>query len=268
MSRKKGPLVLIGGHEDKEKDRKILAEIARHIGEGPLLLITAATSLPDEVADEYRRTFRALGVRHVEPVDVRRREQACDEALLKKVKGAAGAFITGGDQLRLTSQLGGTPLIAALRALHESGGLLAGTSAGAAAMPDAMLIAGASECSYELHDLTMSAGLGFLCCVTVDTHFSQRGRISRLIGAATQNPEVLGLGIDEDTAVFIRRGGDQFHVVGSGAVYVVDGTDISFSSLAERHPEGVVTVHDVRLHVLGEGQAFDLNTRKPVVRAR
>lgn len=263
--RRKGPLILIGGNEDKQKERKILTEVASQIGDGRLLLITAATSLPDEVADEYRRTFRELGLRHIEPLDVRRREQACDEALLKKVGGAAGAFITGGDQLRLTSQLGGTPLITALRALHEAGGLLAGTSAGAAAMPDAMLIAGAGESSYQLHDLTMSAGLGFLCCATVDTHFSQRGRISRLIGVATQNPEILGLGIDEDTAVVIRRGGDQFHVLGSGAVYVVNGTDISFSSLAERHPEGIVTVHDVRLHVLGENQSFDLNQRRPVV---
>ena len=265
--RKEGPLLLIGGNEDKQKDRRILTEIARQIGDGHLLLITAATNLPDELADEYRGIFRALGVRHIEPVDVRRREQAYDEALLKKVGGAAGAFITGGDQLRLTSQLGGTPLLTALRALHESGGLLAGTSAGAAAMPDAMLIAGASDSSYQLHDLTMSAGLGFLSRVTVDTHFSQRGRISRLIGAATQNPEILGLGIDEDTAVVIRRGGGPLHVLGSGAVYVVDGTDISFSSLAARHPEGIVTVHDVRLHVLGEGQAFDLDERRPVMRA-
>ncbi|MFO0579117.1 MAG: cyanophycinase [Polyangia bacterium] len=265
--RKKGPLILVGGNEDKQKERKILAAVASEIGDGHLLLITAATNLPDEVADEYRRLFRELGVRHIEPVDVRRREQGYDEALLKKVGGAAGAFITGGDQLRLTSQLGGTPLLTALRSLHDSGGLLAGTSAGAAAMPDAMLIAGASDRSYQLHDLTMSAGLGVLCCVTVDTHFSQRGRISRLIGAATQNPEILGLGIDEDTAVVIRRGGEQFHVLGAGAVYVVDGTDISFSSLAERHPEGIVTVHDVRLHVLGEGQGFDLSQRRPVVRS-
>jgi cyanophycinase len=110
----------------------------------------------------------------------------------------------------------------------------------------------------------MAPGLGLLDNVVTDSHFGQRGRMGRLIGAVMQNPRNLGVGIDEATAIVVERG-EHFQVIGPGAVYVVDGAEISFSSLSEEHAEGIVTVHDVRLHVLGDGDCFDLVTRRPLV---
>ena len=113
----------------------------------------------------------------------------------------------------------------------------------------------------------MAPGLGLLDDVVIDSHFGQRGRMGRLIGAVMQNPRNLGIGIDEGTAIVVDRG-QRFEVVGPGAVYVVDGTGITYSSLSEEHAEGIVTVHDVRLHVLGEGDCYDLEARRPVVVSR
>jgi cyanophycinase len=149
-----------------------------------------------------------------------------------------------------------------MRSCYEAGFLVAGTSAGAAAMPETMIIGGAGDESNRISSLSMAPGLGLIQDVVVDSHFAERGRMGRLLGAVAQNPRNLGVGIDEATAILVQKG-EHFEVMGAGAVYVVDGAGISFSSLSEENAEGVVSIHGVTLYVLGEGERFDLSERKP-----
>src|SRR5215208_6896183 len=130
-------------------------------------------------------------------------------------------------------------------------------------MPETMLIAGASDKSNQISALDMAPGLAFMQGVVIDSHFAERGRMGRLLGAVAQNPRNIGLGIDEDTAIIVT-GQERFEVIGSGAVYVVDGMDISYSSLSEQQPEGIISIFDIRLHVLGQGDHFDLRARRPL----
>jgi cyanophycinase len=177
--------------------------------------------------------------------------------------GAAGIFFTGGDQLRISSQIGDTPIERMVREIHERGGVVAGTSAGASVMSDTMLVKGTSSESHRIGDLHMAPGLGLVRNVIIDQHFAERGRFGRLLGAVAQNPRVLGIGIDEDTAIIVEGGA--FRVVGSGAVYIVDGGGVTHSNIAEARPERTLSMYDVRLHVLSSGDAFDLDGRRPVV---
>jgi cyanophycinase len=148
--------------------------------------------------------------------------------------------------------------------MFTKGRMIVGTSAGAAAMPETMLVGGPSDKSGEVSTLAMAPGLGLISGVAIDSHFAERGRMGRLLGVVAQNPRNLGLGIDEDTAIVVE-GNEQFRVIGSGAVYVVDGAEISYSSLSETSPEGIISIYDVKLHVLGNGDRFDLTNRRPVV---
>jgi cyanophycinase len=267
MSRKKGPLVIIGGAEAKSEGSccEILEEVAKPAvkSKGRLLIVTVATSLPEELGAEYVRVFKRLGVQHVDVFDIRTRDEATDPAKLKQLAGAAVIFFTGGDQLRITSQIGGTPVFKRFLEIHEEGGTIAGTSAGAAAVPETMLISGASEESPRVASLGMAPGLGLLKGVVVDSHFAERGRLGRLLGAVAQNPYNLGLGIDENTAIVVEND-QRFRVMGTGAVYVIEGSHITYSSLSERDPDGSMSIHDLKLHVLGRGDGYDLTARAPM----
>lgn len=262
----KGTLIIIGGHEDKEGDREILTEVARQAKGGRLVIVTVASELPEELVAEYRGVFGELGVKQIEALDVQVRSEGLDEARLAVLEGARVIFFTGGDQLRITSQIGGTSVFRTMRELYRKGVTIVGTSAGAAAMSETMLIAGTSDQSAQLEDLHMAPGLGFLADVVIDSHFAERGRIGRLIGVVAQNPHNLGVGIDEDTAIIVH-GDNSFSVLGSGGVYVVDGQDVSYSTLSEHNTKGVLSIHDVRLHVLSAGSSFDLRERRPLVEA-
>ena len=260
----RGDLIIIGGHEDKRGGRTILTEVARRAKgrPGPLLIITVATQQPEEMGKEYTRIFHELGMQQVEVLDVRTRDEASDEANVEKVKAAALVFFTGGDQLRITSQIGDSPTFRCMRDRYTQGMTIVGTSAGAAAMPDTMLIEGEGDTSAEISAIGMAPGLGFIPGVVIDSHFAERGRMGRLLGAVAQNPKNLGLGIDEDTAIIVQRD-EHFRVLGSGAVYVVDGAKLSYSSLSEKNPAGVVSIYDLNLHVLSQGDCFALASRRP-----
>jgi cyanophycinase len=261
----KGQLIIIGGHEDKDSDgeKKILETVAAQVKTGGLTIITVATQFPQEVAEEYTQVFKQLGVKTIKTLDIRSREQAFDEANVKKVTDASVVFFTGGDQLRITSQIGDSPLFQILQQRYLDGITIAGTSAGAAAMPETMLVGGSGNESNRISGLEMAPGLAFISGVAIDTHFAERGRIGRILGVVAQNPRNLGLGIDEDTAIVVKH--DQFHVLGSGAVYVADGTLVTYSSLSEEHPEGVISIFNLTLHVLSENDHFDLSTRQPIM---
>jgi cyanophycinase len=263
-SRRQGCLIIIGGHEDRDPDgeRVILREVARHVRGGKLVLATVASHQPEGYFDDYEKAFGDLGVGELVELYVEDRNEAGDRKKLSVLDEASAIFFSGGDQLRITSQIGDTGIEAKVRALYERGGTIAGTSAGASVMSDTMLVKGTSSETHRIGDLHMAPGLGLIRDVIIDQHFAERGRFGRLIGAVAHNPRVLGIGIDEDTAAVVE--GDVFGVIGSGAVYVVDGTGVTYSNLAEADPDRVLSMHDVKVHVLGTGDRFDLVRRRPM----
>jgi cyanophycinase len=256
-----GPLFVIGGHEDKEGDRVILKAFADAVGEGTVVLATIATEKPDAYLDAYRDAFAGLPIGELVHFHLDERAETHDPESLARLDGAAGVFFTGGDQVRISSQIGDTPVEDALRTIWRRGGAIAGTSAGASVMSDVMLVRGPSRSSARLGELHMAPGLGMLRDIVIDQHFAERGRIGRLLGAVAHSPRVLGVGIDEDTAIVVR--GPRFDVLGSGAVYVLDGAGITRSNVAEGRASEALSLADMRLHVLASGDGFDLATRRP-----
>jgi cyanophycinase len=262
-----GDLLIIGGHEQKEsdEDRAILSYAAQKAkaGKGPIVLLTVASEEPKAMEETYRKAFGRLGVSKMEALDIRTRDEAYDPENVKKVEEASVLFFTGGDQLRISSQLGGSPLLERIFTLHKAGTPIVGTSAGAACMSETMLIGGPTNNSC-LATLAMAPGLGLLEGVIVDSHFAERGRFGRLMGAVAQNPHNLGIGIDEDTAIHVTND-EEFTVLGSGAVYIIDGSAIRYTNLSDRQAaERIFTIHDARVHILGRDDRFNLKERRPV----
>jgi cyanophycinase len=256
-----GPLIIIGGHEDKEGERTILKEVARHLGGGRLVLATVASHEPEGYFEAYQKAFADLGVTDLVELYVHERAETLNPEKLRMFEGATGVFFTGGDQLRIASQIGDTPIEQRIREIHESGGLIAGTSAGASMMSETMLVKGTSGESHRIGDLHMAPGLGLVRNVIIDQHFAERGRFGRLLGAVAHNPRELGIGIDEDTALVVES--SRFKVIGNGCVYVVDGAGVTHSNIAEARSERALSMYDVRIHVLGAGDTFDLANRRP-----
>jgi cyanophycinase len=256
-------LVIIGGHEDKKGDKLILREVARRVGSGKLVVCTTAGKKPDQVFGEYEGVFRNLGVKHVWHLNISSREEGRDQKNLRILEGATGVFFTGGDQLMITSQMGDTPCYELMRQLYDDGGVIAGTSAGASIMCETMMVAGDGAQSHRLRDtIKMAPGFGFINGVIIDQHFAERGRVGRLLGVIAQNPKNIGLGIDEDTAIIVE-GGQEFYVLGTGAVYVVDCREVTDSNIADDDLNKTLAIYDVRFHLLSQGHGFDLRERRP-----
>lgn len=260
-TRSKGTLIIIGGHEDHEGEREILREVARHVRNGRLVLSTIASHRPEGYLEKYQASFAELGVTEVTELYVEDRTEAASPEKLAALDGVEAVFFSGGDQLRITSQIGDTAIESRVHEIFQNGGLIAGTSAGASMMSDTMLVKGQSAASFRIGEVRMAPGLGLLPNVIIDQHFAERGRIGRLIGAVSQNPRVLGIGIDEDTAIVVQ--GSRIRVIGSGAVYLVDASDVTHSNVAEAETSAALSIYDLRLHVLSKGDAFDLETRRP-----
>lgn len=256
-----GPLIIIGGHEDKESDKVILKAVAERLKGGRLVLATIASHEPEGYFETYQKAFAPLGITDLVELYIEDRAEAHDAAKLALLDGAAGVFFSGGDQLRISSQIGDTPIEAGIREIWRGGGVLAGTSAGASVMSDTMMVRGASDETHRIGDLQMAPGLGLVRDTIIDQHFAERGRIGRLLGAVAQSPRVLGIGIDEDTAIVLD--GADFKVIGSGAVYVVDAECVSASNIAEGGAKRALSMFDVRLHVLASGDGLNLTTRRP-----
>jgi cyanophycinase len=261
-----GILIIIGGHEDREGERVILREVARRLQGGRLVIATVASREPEGVFESYQRAFADLGVTDLTELYVQQRAETLDEGKLRVLDGATGVFFSGGGQLRISSKIGGTPVEERVREIYARGGVIAGTSAGASVMSDTMPVKGTGGKSYRIQshrNLDMAPGLGLLRDVIIDQHFSERRRIGRLLGAVAHNPRDLGIGIDEDTAIIVQ--GMRFEVIGSGAVYIIDGEGISHSNITAKEPELALSLHDVRLHVLSAGDSFDLAQRRPAM---
>lgn len=264
MERSDRTLIIIGGHEDRSNNKIILSEVARRVGAGKLVVTTVAMANgTDQLFEQYEKAFRSLGVKHLYNLEISERAEATVPSKVKILDDAVGVFFTGGDQLKITSQIGDTPIFQRIREIYDDGGVIAGTSAGASVMSETMLVEGGEENSHVIGDsVRMAPGLGLISGVIIDQHFMERGRIGRLLGAVAQNPKNLGVGIDEQTAIVVERG-NGFYVLGSGAVYVIDGTEVSYSNVAEEDLNKTLSIYNVKMHMLSQGDRFDLIKRLP-----
>jgi cyanophycinase len=260
-----GSLVIIGGAEDKEGECVVLREFVRVAGgvNAHIAIMTAATGYPEEVGETYRRVFEGLGAASAQPVHTEHRDDAEREISIRMVEQATGIFFTGGDQSRIVDFIKGTTLDEVIHQRHQLGAAIGGTSAGAAIMPDQMIVGGASVSNPSIGTVSMGQGMGYLPGVVVDQHFAQRGRIGRLLAALVLQPAVLGLGIDEDTGIVVR--GDEFEVVGQGAVTVVDETTATHNNLEGLLKDEPIALCDVKLHILPRGYRFNWKTHTPLI---
>jgi cyanophycinase len=259
-----GTVIVIGGAEDKVRDRVILGRFVALAG-GPkaqIAVISSASALGPEAGQRYREIFTELGAAEVRPLHAVTRMQANDESAAGIVRGATGIFLTGGNQLRLSSMIGGTRLADAIMARFKAGAVVAGTSAGASAVSSHMIAFGASGATPKHRMAQIAAGLGLLPGVIVDQHFQQRNRLGRLLSLIAQNPSLLGLGVDEDTAGVV--GPDQvMEVIGRGSITVVDGA-ASETDAWEIRGHRPLMISGVVLHSLPAGYRFDLRRRMRV----
>ncbi len=265
LSETSGQLVIIGGAEDKEGDCTILREFVRRAGgvSARIVVMTVATELPREVGENYIRVFERLGVEDVRIVDTVEREDANSASYLEAIEKATGVFFTGGNQARITSILKDTEIDRLLHKRLSEGIVIGGTSAGAAMMPDVMIVEGDSETNPRLEIVEMEPGMAFLPGVVIDQHFLQRGRIGRLLSAVSQQPVVLGFGIDENTAIVVNN--NQFEVIGEGVVTVVDVSEITHTNLGQILKDEDLAICGAKLHILPHGYRFDLKKRAPIL---
>ncbi len=262
-----GHLLVIGGAEDKYNERRILKKFLELAG-GPehaiVLIVPVASDYPEFAADVYTQAFRNLGVSNPRVLRATSRQDVVNADADKLLDGVTGIIMTGGDQMRLVSLLGGTKLAEKTRkAVRESNVVLAGTSAGAAAMSTSMIVRGEPSSHPHKDAVRLSPGLGFLKNIIIDQHFSERGRISRLITAVSFNPYNLGIGIDENTAI-ILDGKGILEVFGQGTTTIVDGSQISFNEIAEVADHEAFSVCGIQFHVLRDGLVYNYLDRHPI----
>ncbi len=257
----RGWVIPIGGAEEKVNDPVILTRFCELSGgdQARILVIPTASELA-ETGPRYVEIFESMGAKS-KSIPVDERADCFKEEIQASLSKATGIFITGGNQLRLSTILGGTPVAKMIRSMNAAGVHVAGTSAGAAIMSEHMIAGGKTGPTPTEDGATMAPGLGLTNKVIIDQHFRQRDRIGRLMTALSYNPFVSGIGIDEDTAAFISPEG-VFEVVGSGAITVVDPAELSHSSMHDARHRDAITLIGMKLHVLASGATYDINTRE------
>lgn len=258
-----GYLVAIGGAEDKEAELEVLSRVFELAPEGrqEVAVIATASGVPDEVLPVYHDVFTRLGAEIVHELPVQERADAADEANIEAIRQSGIVFFTGGDQLRLTNVLGGSPLLEAIRAHYANGGVIAGTSAGAVAQSTTMINSGGAADALRKGAVQMSSGLGFVGGLIIDSHFLERGRFTRLMEVGATNPEHLGVGLGEDAGVIIHRN-RVLEAIGSGHVILVDTRGLARSNVTELSAGEPVAIENVVMHALISGHGFDIDARK------
>jgi len=257
----RGWIIPIGGAENKENDRHILERFVRVSGgnDADIVIIPTASRL-NETGPRYEKLFRDLGADRVSVMDFDTRRDCQEPGRLKRLEQASGIFFTGGNQLRLTTLLGGTAVAKLIRVRNAHGVTVGGTSAGASILSEHMIAFGDEGSSVISGSVRLAPGLGLTNRFIIDQHFRQRDRLGRLLTALAYNPFAVGIGLDEDTAAFI--GPDEtVEVEGSGGVTVVDASDVSFSSMDNVEEGQPVCLLGLRLHILVAGATFNLHTR-------
>ena len=259
---KRGDIVPIGGGEDKIRDAAILRRFVAHCGgrRARIVVIPTASRLRDS-GRRYEEVFRGLRVADVVAIGLDARSDCDDPAVLEQIEQATGVFLTGGNQLRLATTLGGTPVARLLRRRNAAGMPIAGTSAGAAFLCEHMIAAGDEGPTPRNDMVTLAPGLGLTNRVIIDQHFRQRDRLGRLLTALAFNPFATGLGLDEDTAAFYGPD-NTIEVVGSGAITVVDPSRLQFSSMDSALEGQPVSLIGIQLHILVEGGTYNTHTRQ------
>jgi cyanophycinase len=277
----KGKLIVIGGAVNKgsfaetdfdknvEKNlnffergilRKIIDESILK-NDSVIEIIATASQIPQIVGPEYKKAFEYLGAKNVNILDIVNRSQANSDEIVERIKKADVVMFTGGDQLRLTSILGGTRFHEALLEKYENEDFIyAGTSAGAAAASENMIYQGSSQEALLKGEIKTTQGLGFIEDVIIDTHFVQRGRIGRLFQAVVNNPRTLGIGLGEDTGLFIYNG--IMTTIGSGLVIIVDGRFIKDTNLTNIELGQPISIDNLVVHVMSLNDTFDLKTKE------
>src|SRR2546428_3194403 len=257
-----GPVMVMGGAEDKLGERVILSRFVELAGgdRARIAVISTASSLGDAATELYRQIFARVGAVKVTGLRPETREEANDPLTIEALKDVTGIFMTGGNQLRLSSVIGGTKLGAAVLDAHGRGVVVAGTSAGASAVATHMMAFGSSGATPKHRMANVSVGLGLLVNVVVDQHFEQRTRLGRLLAVVAQSPSLIGLGLDEDTAAIIDAN-DVLEVIGRGSVTIVDGPDVITDAFPTTGHKPMM-VSNARPHSLPAGYRFDLRARR------
>ena len=263
----RGSLVAVGGGESSdvtEDSIKIFEKFIELAGgeNARIVLMTVATDEPKAAEKRYAKIFKRLKFKNFESLNIEDRAESFDEPILEAVRQASGLYFTGGDQLHVTALAGGTPLHELITEKFNNGLTVGGTSAGAMMMSSVTLVSGLSDCAPRLGSVEVVPGINLLKNSVIDTHFSQRGRYGRLLSATAHNPQIIGFGIDERTAMVIENG--SFEVVGEGAVTVIDAGNPRHTNLPYIKSDESIGIFDVRLHVLPEGYRYDLERREPV----
>ncbi len=272
----KGKLIIIGGAVDKgsftesnftdnvEKnlnffEKGILKRIIDESKNGKasrIEIIPTASKIPNQVGPEYAKAFQYLGAENVEVLNIEKREEALSDNSYNRIKNADVIFFTGGDQLRLTSIIGGTPMHdLILQKYQEEEFIYVGTSAGAASASKSMIYQGSSHEALLKGEIKVTSGLGLIDHVVVDTHFVQRGRIGRLFQAVVSNPKTLGIGLGEDTGLLITEG-NSMEALGSGLVILVDGRNISDTNITDVNIGDPISIKNLVVHVLSKGDNY------------
>jgi cyanophycinase len=257
-----GKLVAIGGAEDKTTQADILKRVLSFSrAPAPVVgVITTASSIPDDVFADYHRVFRRLGASEVLDIRIRERTDAAAPSFVEMLARSDVIFISGGDQMRLTSIFGGSPALDTIRTRHAEGAVIAGTSAGAACQSTTMVYGGDATDALRKGVVKMSAGFGLIEGVIIDTHFLERGRFSRLMEVGATNPEYLGVGLGEDAAVLFEDG--KLYAFGPGHVILVDSSRMTGSNVFDLSDGDAMSVHNVTMHALIDGNAYSLTDRR------
>ena len=275
----KGTILAIGGAEDKGgdltpeikdwNDQFEHFEILRELlpgkrKRGRIEIVTTASEVPGQVRPMYKKAFGEIGYNDVGFIHIKNKNEARDKEFIERIAGCRSVLFSGGDQLKASTILGGTPFSEALadRYVHDKDFVVAGTSAGAMMLPRVMICGGGLQEALIDTDLKLAAGLGLLEGCIVDTHFIKRGRFSRLAHAVMINPGQLGIGLGEDTSLVIKKGGMETVCKGSGMVVIIDGKDIGQTNISDVEEGMPVFAENLKIHLLVEHCRFSLSERK------
>jgi cyanophycinase len=269
METAKGILIPIGGAEDIRGDKSILERfIIETRKEDPRVeIITTATGMPRDVGNDYKDAFDDLGCRNYDVMDIQSSSEADDEKMLERLKQADAVFFTGGKQDRIIDTFLKTQFLDILKEKYQNEHfIIAGTSAGCAAMSEFMITGGTTEEALSKGEIRLTTGLGLIDGVVFDTHFTERGRFGRLMNIVATNPNILCLGFAEDTAAIISN--KQISVLGSGVVTIIDGCEISYTNIAMVKKGSSITIDRIIVSVLSEGDQYSIEKRKVMITER
>lgn len=260
--RERGWIIPIGGAEEKENSPQILKRFVTLAGgrEADIVVIPTASQMR-ATGPRYERIFGELGAGRVTSLDFDTRRDCEEPGRLELLQHATGVFFTGGNQLRLSTLIGGTPVAKTVRQMNAAGVPVAGTSAGAAFISEHMIAFGDEGSTPIAGSVRLAPGMGLTNRFIIDQHFRQRDRLGRLLTALAYNPFAVGIGLDEDTAAFIAPD-NTVHVEGSGGITVVDAAEVQFSSMDTVQEGRPVCLLGLKLHILTQGATFNLHTRQ------